>query len=173
MPPDLAIAHDFSLASCNTFGIDARARRYVRIASVADLAAALADPRLAGMPRLLLGGGSNIVLTGDFDGVVLHMAMKGREVVGGEGADGKTILVRACAEIREEFDPQDGPSRTPAGAIYISCAGRGGPHFGGPDAEMQIIQHALGDIPLVGMFAGGEIAHHHLYGYTGVLTVWA
>lgn len=82
-------------------------------------------------------------------------------------------LVRACAEIREEFDPVDGPSRTPAGAIYISCAGRGGPHFGGPNAEMQIIQHALGDIPLVGMFAGGEIARHHLYGYTGVLTVWA
>ena len=82
-------------------------------------------------------------------------------------------LVRACAEIREEFDPQDGPSRTPAGAIYISCAGRGGAHFGGPHAEMQIIQHALGDIPLVGMFAGGEIARNNLYGYTGVLTVWA
>ncbi|RZI83868.1 MAG: hypothetical protein EOP38_11130 [Rubrivivax sp.] len=82
-------------------------------------------------------------------------------------------LVRACAEIREEFDPAEGPSRTPAGAIYISCAGRGGAHFGGPNAEMQIIQHALGDIPLVGMFAGGEIARHHLYGYTGVLTVWA
>jgi len=81
-------------------------------------------------------------------------------------------LVRACAEIREEFDPADGPSRLPAGAVYISCAGRGGPHFGGPNAEMQIIQHALGDIPLVGMFAGGEIARHHLYGYTGVLTVW-
>ena len=31
----------------------------------------------------------------------------------------------------------------------------------------------LGDVPLVGFFAGGEIAHHHLYGYTGVLTVFA
>jgi small ligand-binding sensory domain FIST len=34
-------------------------------------------------------------------------------------------------------------------------------------------QHALGDeVPLIGFFAGGEIAHRHLYGYTGVLTVF-
>ena len=58
------------------------------------------------------------------------------------------------------------------GAIYVSCAGRGGPHFGGPSAEMHIVRRALGDVPLVGFFAGGEIAHRHLYGYTGVLTVF-
>lgn len=59
------------------------------------------------------------------------------------------------------------------GAIYVSCSGRGGPHFGGPSAELQIVRHALGDVPLVGFFAAGEIARHHLYGYTGVLTVFA
>ena len=64
------------------------------------------------------------------------------------------------------------PARRIAGAIYVSCAGRGGPHFGGPSAEMQIIRRALGDVPLVGWFAGGEIARQHLYGYTGVLTVF-
>jgi len=81
-------------------------------------------------------------------------------------------LVRICAEIREEFDPQEHPGSKPVGAIYISCSGRGGPHFGTPNAEMEIIAHALGDIPVVGMFANGEIARHHLYGYTGVLTVF-
>jgi len=81
-------------------------------------------------------------------------------------------LVRICAEIREEFDPVDNPGSQAAGAIYISCSGRGGEHFGAPHAELEIIQHALGDIPLVGFFAGGEIARHHLYGYTGVLTVF-
>jgi small ligand-binding sensory domain FIST len=59
-----------------------------------------------------------------------------------------------------------------AGAIYVSCTGRGGAHFGGPSAEMQQVRRALGDVPLVGFFAAGEIAHHHLYGYTGVLTVF-
>jgi small ligand-binding sensory domain FIST len=92
-------------------------------------------------------------------------------------------LVRICSEIRDELAPEAvllpaggpadaDPSRRIDGAIYISCAGRGGPHFGGPSAELKIVQHALGDVPLVGFFAGGEIAHHHLYGYTGVLTVF-
>jgi len=58
------------------------------------------------------------------------------------------------------------------GAVYVSCAGRGGPHFGGPSAELHIVRRALGDVPLVGFFAGGEIAHQHLHGYTGVLTVF-
>ncbi|MCX7169951.1 MAG: FIST C-terminal domain-containing protein [Proteobacteria bacterium] len=59
-----------------------------------------------------------------------------------------------------------------AGALYVSCSGSGGPHFGARHAELQILRNALGDIPLVGFFAGGEIARHHLYGYTGVLTVF-
>jgi small ligand-binding sensory domain FIST len=59
-----------------------------------------------------------------------------------------------------------------AGAIYVSCSGRGGPHFGAPSAELAIVRRALGDVPLVGFFAAGEIARHHLYGYTGVLTVF-
>jgi small ligand-binding sensory domain FIST len=37
---------------------------------------------------------------------------------------------------------------------------------------MQIVRHALGDVPLIGFFAAGEIAHQHLYAYTGVLTVF-
>ncbi|MGE0330809.1 MAG: FIST N-terminal domain-containing protein [Ramlibacter sp.] len=99
-------------------------------------------------------------------------------------------LMRICAEIREELEPEEmslpvaaalaapeaqaapNPARRIAGAVYVSCAGRGGPHFGGPSAEMQIVRRALGDVPLVGFFAGGEIARHHLYGYTGVLTVF-
>ena len=64
------------------------------------------------------------------------------------------------------------PERHILGALYVSCSGRGGPQFGAPHAELQIVRHALGDVPLVGFFAGGEIARHHLYGYTGVLTVF-
>ena len=81
-------------------------------------------------------------------------------------------LIRIAAEVREEFDPDQGAASPPAGAVYISCAGRGGDHFGSPHAEMEILSHALGDIPIVGFFAGGEIARHHLFGYTGVLTVF-
>ena len=100
-----------------------------------------------------------------------------------DGAAARRDLVRICAEIRDELEVEApvtaggepigaaAASRI-AGAIYVSCSGRGGPHFGAPSAEAQIVAHALGDVPLIGFFAGGEIAHHHLYGYTGVLTVF-
>ena len=67
---------------------------------------------------------------------------------------------------------ETGAAQRVAGAVYVSCSGRGGPHFGARNAELQVVRHALGDVPLVGFFAGGEIARHHLYGYTGVLTVF-
>jgi small ligand-binding sensory domain FIST len=73
---------------------------------------------------------------------------------------------------QDNVDALPSAMRNIAGAIYVSCAGRGGPHFGAPSAELQLIRHALGDVPLVGFFAGGEIAHQHVYGYTGVLTVF-
>lgn len=99
-------------------------------------------------------------------------------------------LVRICSELREALEPEsqpleaalqqadDGtlslntPGRRIAGAVYVSCTGRGGAHFGGPSAEMQIVQHALGDVPVIGFYAAGEVAGHQLYGYTGVLTVF-
>jgi small ligand-binding sensory domain FIST len=101
-------------------------------------------------------------------------------------------LVRICAEIREELESEevssarvsqladldvDGghalqPARRIRGAVYVSCTGRGGPHFGAPSAELQVLRRTLGDVPLVGFFAAGEIAHDRLYGYTGVLTVF-
>lgn len=105
-------------------------------------------------------------------------------------AAARADLTRVCAEVREELEPEvlsveaaaaagvGGVEGRPAadrmrGAVYVSCTGRGGPHFGGPSAELQIIRRALGDVPVIGFFAGGEIAHHRLYGYTGVLTVFA
>ncbi len=120
----------------------------------------------------------------------MRLAFCGRSV---EAA--RRDLVRICSEIREELTPDllpQGPAGDAApaqarravvaqpasathhvaGAVYVSCSGRGGPHFGGASAELKIVQHALGDVPLVGFFAGGEIARHHLYGYTGVLTVF-
>jgi len=105
-------------------------------------------------------------------------------------AAAKADLTRICTEIRETLEPEEMSAdqavtlnqttleETPAlsrkilGAIYVSCAGRGGPHFGAPSAELQIIKKSLGDIPLVGFFASGEIAYKNIFGYTGVLTVF-
>lgn len=106
-----------------------------------------------------------------------------------DAASAKADLLRIATEIRDSLEPEDQsaeeaamladtplsqphPARRIAGAIYVSCTGRGGPHFGAPHAELQIIRRALGDVPLVGFFAAGEIAYQQVYGYTGVLTVF-
>jgi len=58
------------------------------------------------------------------------------------------------------------------GAVYYSCLGRGQHMFGAPNRELGLISEALGEVPLVGFFANGEISHDRLYGYTGVLTLF-
>ncbi|WP_374586688.1 UDP-N-acetylmuramate dehydrogenase [Pseudoduganella sp.] len=83
MPFRDLIQHDFPLKHLNTFGIDVRAKHYLRVTSVDVLRSALADPALAALPRLVLGGGSNLLLTRDFPGLVLHIALEGREILAG------------------------------------------------------------------------------------------
>lgn len=180
-----------------------------------DLGVSLDQPRqaLARVRATLAGlsdaGSDSVNRTGNFgsDVIVRHIvgldpARKGVAIAETAGvgmrlafcqrnaAAARADLIRICAEIREELEPEEMPlstatvlaaaetdsapnaARRIAGAIYVSCSGRGGPHFGAPSAELQIVRRALGDVPLVGFFAGGEIARHHLYGYTGVLTVF-
>lgn len=58
------------------------------------------------------------------------------------------------------------------GGLYISCLGRGREQFGEDSEEVAMIHQVLGDFPLTGFFANGEIHHNKLYGYTGVLTLF-
>ncbi len=60
----------------------------------------------------------------------------------------------------------------PRGGVYYTCLGRGRYQFGENSEELKMIQEELGDFPLVGFFANGEIFHNRLYGYTGVLTLF-
>lgn len=109
-------------------------------------------------------------------------------------AAARADLTRICAEIREELAPEtlslevasalnlpeaQLPAQAPrriVGAVYISCSSRGSVQRHGqpadPSAELQVIQRALGDVPLVGFFASGEISRHQLYSYSSVLTVF-
>ncbi len=60
----------------------------------------------------------------------------------------------------------------PKGGIYVSCLGRGREQFGDNSEEIKMIHDRLGEFPLTGFFANGEIHHDKLYGYTGVLTLF-
>ena len=77
----MVVEKNAPLQPCNTFGIAARAQTLVRVHSVDDLRAVLAAPQLAPAPKFVLGGGSNIILTGDVKSVVLKMEIKGLRLV--------------------------------------------------------------------------------------------
>ncbi len=88
------LRHDYPLRELNTFGIAASAKAYAQVRSVADLQAVRLDPVLSAMPRLVLGGGSNLLLTGDFDGLVLHMTGAGI-TIDGEDAQYRYVTAQA------------------------------------------------------------------------------
>jgi small ligand-binding sensory domain FIST len=60
----------------------------------------------------------------------------------------------------------------PKAGIYVSCIARGAALFGEPGVETGLIRDTLGEFPLVGFFANGEISRDRLYGHTGVLTLF-
>ncbi|HTQ33895.1 MAG TPA: FIST C-terminal domain-containing protein [Stellaceae bacterium] len=60
----------------------------------------------------------------------------------------------------------------PKAGVYVSCVARGVSLFGDEGVEATVIRETLGDFPLVGFFANGEISRDRLYGHTGILTLF-
>ncbi len=79
--PALLIENHASLRECNTFGLPAQAARLVRIRSDADVRRVLDHPDIGLAPKLVLGGGSNLILTRDLQEVVLKVEVLGRRCV--------------------------------------------------------------------------------------------
>lgn len=77
----MLVEKNVPLQPYNTFRIVARAQTLVRVLREADVPALLADPELGPAPKFVLGGGSNIVLTGDVKAVVLKVEIMGRRLV--------------------------------------------------------------------------------------------
>lgn len=75
----LQIQENVSLKNFNTFGIDTRARYFVEIAHEDELTELFADPQWQQTERLVLGGGSNMLMVSDFDGLVIRMNIRGIE----------------------------------------------------------------------------------------------
>jgi UDP-N-acetylmuramate dehydrogenase len=75
----LQIQENVSLKNFNTFGIEASARYFVEIAHEGDLAELFMDPQWLHVERLVMGGGSNMLLKSDFDGLVIRVNIRGIE----------------------------------------------------------------------------------------------
>jgi len=72
---------DFNLKNYNTLGVSASARFYVSVTNEQELREALQFAAQENLPLLILGGGSNIVLSDNFPGLALHMRIQGKTLV--------------------------------------------------------------------------------------------
>ena len=75
----MTIKTNFSLKKYNTFGIEAKAKRFVAVNSVADLKTILKENKDS--EKFILGGGSNMLLTQDIDALVIHIDLKGKKII--------------------------------------------------------------------------------------------
>jgi len=87
-------ADNYSLKALNTFGIDVATRHYVRVDSEFELIDFIKNSHVRKNLKLVLGGGSNMLLTKDIDGAVLHVNIKGLQII---SQDGTTATIEAGA----------------------------------------------------------------------------
>ncbi|WP_439475734.1 UDP-N-acetylmuramate dehydrogenase [Algoriphagus formosus] len=88
------IQENTSLKPYNTFGIDAKARFFTKVSGLKELKEALLFAEAQTIPILILGGGSNVLLTQDFTGLVIKLELKGIKVV---EEDSEKVLVSVGA----------------------------------------------------------------------------
>jgi UDP-N-acetylmuramate dehydrogenase len=75
----MEIQNHFSLKNYNTFGIEANAKQFVAVHSIEELKSVLAENKAKN--KFILSGGSNMLLTKNIDALVIHINLKGREIV--------------------------------------------------------------------------------------------
>jgi len=90
-----------SLKNHNTFGLDVNADFFTSINSIDELVQLLKNELFLAMPKMFLGGGSNVLLTKDYHGLIIHNCLKGIEVVQREG---DFVYVKAASgEVWHDF----------------------------------------------------------------------
>ena len=83
---------NYDLTELNTFGIPARAKFFVELNNELDLEELFISPEFKNNKKLFLGGGSNILFTKDFDGIVVLNKLKGIEIL---EEDSESVLIKS------------------------------------------------------------------------------
>jgi UDP-N-acetylmuramate dehydrogenase len=92
--------NNISLKPYNTFGIDVNANRFSKFSSIDELISVLAQ-RKEEEPLLILGGGSNVLLTKSFEGLVLKNEIKGFEII--EETENEVVVEAGAGEVWHQF----------------------------------------------------------------------
>ncbi len=88
----MRIEENKSLRNFNTFGIDCHARYFVSVSTISDLKDIMSNEEFS--EHFILGGGSNLLLTRDIEALVIHINLKGIEVI---SEDDKSVFIRVKA----------------------------------------------------------------------------
>lgn len=94
------IYSDYDLKKHNTFGMDVKASTFIEYNSVDELKSII--PTLDGNV-LHIGGGSNLLFKGDFEGTILHSAIKGIDIVEHDDKEGKVTVRVGAGEVWDDF----------------------------------------------------------------------
>lgn len=98
---NMQVQKNTSLKQFNTFGLDTKAKYFISFQSIEDLKTIFQDEDLKSLNRLVLGGGSNMLLVNDFDGLVLKNDWKGIEII--EKQDDAVFVTAQGGEDWHEF----------------------------------------------------------------------
>ncbi|MGZ5245113.1 MAG: UDP-N-acetylmuramate dehydrogenase [Bacteroidia bacterium] len=134
------LRENVSLKPYNTFGIDVHARYFTEVSGEQDVMEIIRKPELKELPKLILGGGSNMLFTKDFDGLVIKNNMHGVEVV--EETDDYAIVKAESGETWHNF--------------VLYCIGKG---FGGIE-NLSLIPGTVGAAPIQNIGAYGVELQH-------------
>lgn len=132
---DIRVFENKSLKEFNTFSIEAKAKKYVEVSEIQHIKEVLSNPKHSKNNLLILGGGSNILFTKDFDGLVIKNNIHGIEVINED--EEKVIIKVGAGEIWHN--------------LVLTCINRG---FGGLE-NLSLIPGTVGAAPMQNIGAYG------------------
>ena len=98
------------------------------------------------------------------NGDTVFLAERNTEIIKSDLTKALISLEKRIVQERGHFEPK--------AALYISCIARGFTDEKQQNNEIEIIHDVIGNVPMTGFYAGGEISNARLYGYTGILTLF-
>jgi len=144
----MKVVKNTSLKNLNTFGVDVKSKYFVEIHSEEELIQVLNSGEYSNHQKLILGSGSNILFTKDFDGLVIKNSIPGIELI---GEDNNKVIVEAGAGVIWE-------------ELVQYCVDR---NYGGIE-NLSYIPGTVGAAPIQNIGAYGQELEETFYELNGI-----
>ncbi len=142
------IKENFSLKNYNTFGIDVKAKYFAEVFSTEELKELLSIDKYKSQSKFILGGGSNILFTGDFDGLIIKISSNEIQII---IEDNDSVFVKAAAGVNWH-------------ELVLYCVDR---NFGGIE-NLSLIPGKVGAAPIQNIGAYGQELKEVFYSLNGI-----